>query len=182
VASLDVLDAGCGTGLCGPLLKPFASRLTGVDLSGGMLEKAQGRDLYDALHRQELTAFMAERPDAFDVVVSADTLVYFGELEAAMRAAARTLKPGGWLCFTVEALEEGLDSYRLQPHGRYAHSRAYLETALKQAGLRVVKIHGVYPRYEGGVPVEGWLAVARRPATAGAEIEKAVRNGAPAHG
>ena len=26
---LVVLDAGCGTGLCGPLLRPYASRLVG---------------------------------------------------------------------------------------------------------------------------------------------------------
>ena len=38
----DVLDAGCGTGLCGALLKPFARSLTGVDLSSGMLRKANG--------------------------------------------------------------------------------------------------------------------------------------------
>ena len=35
-----MLDAGCGTGLCGPLLKPFAGRLDGVDLSPRMLAKA----------------------------------------------------------------------------------------------------------------------------------------------
>ena len=31
--SLDILDAGCGTGLCGALLSPYARRLVGVDLS-----------------------------------------------------------------------------------------------------------------------------------------------------
>ena len=142
-----------------------------------MLEKARGRGLYDALHQQELTAFMAERPAAFDVVVSADTLVYFGELEAAMRAAARTLKPGGWLCFTVEALDQGEDGYRLQHQGRYAHSRAYIEAVLEQAGLRIAEIESVFLRNEGGVPVDGWLAVAQRPGTAGAETEAAARNG-----
>ena len=30
--SLDVLDIGCGTGLCGPLLAPYARRMVGVDL------------------------------------------------------------------------------------------------------------------------------------------------------
>ena len=30
--SLDVLDAGCGTGLCGPLVKPYARSLVGVAL------------------------------------------------------------------------------------------------------------------------------------------------------
>jgi predicted TPR repeat methyltransferase len=180
-ADREVLDAGCGTGLCGPLLKPFASRLTGVDLSGGMLEKARGRNLYDALHQQELTAFMAEHPDAFDAVVSADTLVYFGELEGAMHAAARTLKPGGWLCFTVEALEEGQDGYRLQHHGRYAHSRAYLGAVLDQAGLRLAAMESVFLRNEGGAPVAGWLAVAQRPeSTTGATPE--IAGGEPVRG
>src|ERR1051325_1673000 len=41
----DVLDAGCGTGLCGPALRPFARHLVGVDLSSGMLEKARRRQL-----------------------------------------------------------------------------------------------------------------------------------------
>ena len=40
--TLDVLDIGCGTGLCGPLLAPYARRLVGVDLSPGMLNLAPG--------------------------------------------------------------------------------------------------------------------------------------------
>jgi predicted TPR repeat methyltransferase len=36
---LDVLDAGCGTGLCGPMVAPYARRLVGMDLSAPMLAK-----------------------------------------------------------------------------------------------------------------------------------------------
>ena len=53
--SLDVLDAGCGTGLCGPFLAPYARRLVGVDLSQGMLAKARARNAYDELAKSELT-------------------------------------------------------------------------------------------------------------------------------
>ena len=42
---LDVLDAGCGTGWCGPVVAPFARRLTGVDLSAGMLEQAKQKQV-----------------------------------------------------------------------------------------------------------------------------------------
>ena len=46
---LDVLDAGCGTGLCGPLVAPYARRLAGVDLSEGMLAHAKEKNVYDEL-------------------------------------------------------------------------------------------------------------------------------------
>ena len=36
----SVLDLGCGTGLAGPLLRPLAQRLIGIDLSSKMLEVA----------------------------------------------------------------------------------------------------------------------------------------------
>lgn len=63
-----ILDAGCGTGLCGPLLRPFASHLTGVDLSPRMVEKAHDRGSYDTLEVTELSAFMATLFMAYDVI------------------------------------------------------------------------------------------------------------------
>ena len=131
---LDVLDAGCGTGLCGPLVAPYARRLTGVDLSEGMLARAKEKGVYDALVRAELTEFLRDHHDAFDVIVSADTLVYFGDLEAVITAAAGALRPNGVIVFTVEhALGAGpeVDS-RLQYHGRCSHARAYVETGTCQ--------------------------------------------------
>ena len=103
----DVLDAGCGTGLCGPLLAPYARRLVGVDLSTGMLKQAEAKNVYDQLYKVELTAYLRDCPGEFDVIVSADTLVYFGPLESVARAAAGALRPGGRLIFTVEALLDG---------------------------------------------------------------------------
>jgi predicted TPR repeat methyltransferase len=70
---LDILDIGCGTGLCGPLLRPFASRLVGVDLSAGMLAHARDKDVYTDLQQCEVTEFLRARREAFDVMVSADT-------------------------------------------------------------------------------------------------------------
>jgi predicted TPR repeat methyltransferase len=96
-SSLDILDAGCGTGLCGPLLKPFAAHLVGVDLSAGMLKEAAKSALYDELIEADLTTYMATHPLAFDVIVAADTLVYHGRLDHAVTAAATALKPGGFL-------------------------------------------------------------------------------------
>ena len=125
----DVLDAGCGTGLCGPLVAPYARRLTGVDLSAGMLEQAKAKQIYDELVQGELTQFLQGRPGAFDLIVSADTLVYFGDLEDVAAAARAALRPGGLFVFTLEELvvdDEGLE-IRLEPHGRYTHAQHYVE-------------------------------------------------------
>jgi predicted TPR repeat methyltransferase len=159
--SLVVLDAGCGTGLCAPLLKPFASRLVGADLSAGMLKEAAKRGLYDELIESELGAYMAAHPSTFDVVVCCDTLVYVGKLEDTVAAAARTLRPGGRLLFTVEQLTGGDENYRLAPTGRFCHSAAYLHETLTNAGLIDVAIEPITPRREYGDPVDGLMVIAR---------------------
>ncbi|MBA4109032.1 MAG: hypothetical protein C0487_05520 [Leptothrix sp. (in: Bacteria)] len=161
----QVLDAGCGTGLCGPLIAPYAQRLVGIDLSGQMLAKAQPRQVYDELIKAELTAFLQAQHQAFDLIVSADTLCYFGKLEAVSEAARRALAPGGWLVFTVESLEGGdaSEQYHLNPHGRYSHRKAHVEHVLGQAGFTHIGAESIHLRNEGGVPVPGWLFTAQHP-------------------
>ena len=159
---LAVLDAGCGTGLCGPLLRSSARRLVGVDLSSGMLAKARERQLYDELHESELVAFMRAHPREYDVVISADTLVYFGALEDATMAAASALKPGGVLAFTVEAEPVGsTEKFRLHKSGRYSHSQDYLRECLEAAGFTVLLIEGGVLRKENGLDVLGYVVLAR---------------------
>jgi predicted TPR repeat methyltransferase len=160
---LDILDAGCGTGLCGPLVAPYARRLVGVDLSAGMLAQARARDVYDEIVKGELTAFLRQCTAAFDVIVSADTLVYFGSLQDVASAAADALRPGGRFIFTVEALpDDGSDAvYALAPHGRYRHGRRYLEGVLAALGLRT-EIGSDVLRFESGEPVDGFVVRATK--------------------
>jgi predicted TPR repeat methyltransferase len=161
---LDVLDIGCGTGLCAEGLRPFARSLVGVDLSARMLERARARKLYDALIECELIDHLQRNPDSYDLLASADTLVYFGALDVLAAAAASALRKGGYLAFTTERSEEAgaPAGYRLHPHGRYSHTRSYLERVFGAVGFEVVALREVEPRLEVGAWVPGWLAVARR--------------------
>lgn len=162
IRALDVLDAGCGTGLCGPLFKPYARHLVGVDLSGRMLERARRRNVYDELEEAELTAYLSAHPGAFDVIASADTFCYLGALEVPFDAARRALRPGGLFALTLEWHPQG-DGHVLQPNGRYAHTEPCVRHALAVAGFEGALIaHGAL-RMEGGAAVAGLLVSARRP-------------------
>jgi predicted TPR repeat methyltransferase len=162
--SLDVLDAGCGTGLCGPLIAQYARRLVGVDLSARMLAQARERDVYDELVKRELTAYLGDSTGTFDVIVSADTLVYFGPLEAVVAASGDALRAGGQLIFTVEELigPERDAGYSISPNGRYRHSREYLERVLASAGLRS-QVAPAELRLEAGDPVPGLVVRGTKP-------------------
>jgi predicted TPR repeat methyltransferase len=162
--ALDVLDAGCGTGLCGLLVAPYARRLVGVDLSEGMLDHAREKNVYDELVRGELTAYLQDRHDAFDLIVTADTLVYFGALEDVTVAAAGALRSGGRLIFTVEEVtgNDTSSTYCIRPHGRFNHRAQYVEHVLVKAGLKA-DIARAELRMEFGAPVAGLMVTATKP-------------------
>jgi predicted TPR repeat methyltransferase len=152
----DVLDAGCGTGLCGAAVAPFARRLVGVDISEGMLAHAKDKNVYQRLVKAELTEYLRDNSETFDLIVSSDTLVYFGDLKDLIAAFAKALRPNGLLVFTLEhAVGDGDDAdYRLELHGRYSHAQAYVERLLAFSGLQSKIIHAEL-RMEAGLPVPG---------------------------
>ncbi len=151
----------------GPLLRRFARTLTGVDLSSGMLAKAHERGVYDELAVEELVSFMRARPETYDLIVSADTLVYFGDLDSVISAAPVSLRAGGWFVFTLETLSRDTDDFVLNPHGRYSHRCEYVASTLKQNDQTISHLEPVVLRLENKQPVSGFLVIAQRgPATA----------------
>ena len=158
--NLDILDLGCGTGLLGPLLRPLARTLTGVDLSPNMLEKARQREIYDDLSHAELSEFLQTRHKTFDLAVAADVFVYIGDLAGVFAGVRDALKPGGWFAYSVEA-SEGAD-FVLGPTRRYAHSAAYLEKLAGDHGFVVTSIEPGVIRQEREVDVKGYLVLMSR--------------------
>lgn len=159
-AGLRVLDAGCGTGLMGVEARGLAGTLAGFDLAPRMVEKARARGVYDRLWVGELVeAFQAE-PGAWDLLLAADVLVYLGDLDPVMRAAATALVPGGRFAFSVE--RAGGTGFLLQDSRRYAHSEEHVRATAETAGFAVELLEPIVPRHDRGKPLDGLLVVLRR--------------------
>jgi predicted TPR repeat methyltransferase len=158
-----VLDAGCGTGLCGPHLRQLSGHLAGVDLSPKMLHYAKQRGCYDELVNAELGAFMRSRPQTFDAIVCSDTFVYFGALTEPLTSARTALRAGGPLVFTVESLPESDQAdHRLGVTGRYQHSETYLRRVLSETGFMVDSVLLQIVRQNTNKDGPGYLVVARQ--------------------
>ena len=137
----------------------------------GMLTQAEEQErLRRAGQRRidRLSARLARRRSI--VIVSADTLVYFGPLEDVVaacggRAAARRtahLHRGG-----VGATPDAARGISISPHGRYSHAREYVERVLVGCGPRVRRSCRRELRLEAGDPVAGLVVRATKPTSAG---------------
>ncbi|WP_372623908.1 methyltransferase [Falsiroseomonas sp.] len=158
--SRRVLDLGCGTGLSGVALKPFAKRMTGLDLAPRMLAEARKRGIYDALEEADLLDWLPRQRVAFDLVAAADVLNYLGDLAPALAAIRGAMAPGGIAAFSIEA---GADApFALGEGMRYRHDPAHVARLAAEAGLAELARRDAVLREEKGVPVAGVLFVLRR--------------------
>jgi predicted TPR repeat methyltransferase len=155
------LDLGCGTGLAAPAFRPFASSLTGIDLSPQMLAQAEATGLYDTLAAADIEAWPFATKQRFGRVVAADVFVYLGDLARVFEGVQRVLRPGGLFLFTTER-HEGAADFILQPTRRYAHSEACLKRLAGEAGFDVRGLIHCTPRFNAGEPIPGLAAALMR--------------------
>lgn len=169
----QVLDVGCGGGLCGALVRPRADHLCGLDVSRAMVEKARSLGVYDALFHADVAEHLraSQAPSSgadaqrYDLIIAADVFNYIGALEQVFAAASAAQAPGGLFCFTVEALPDGAPQIadtpqhdgaemQLLPTMRYAHSEAYVRRAASAQHYRVDEIFRAALREDQGVALE----------------------------
>ena len=100
---------------------------------------------------------MHARPNAFDLIVAADSLVYVGDLAPLFIVVGRALRADGLFAFSIQS-HEG-DGFKLEPTMRFAHSRAYIETTAHEAGLRSLLTRPASTRREAGRDTQGLIYV-----------------------
>jgi trans-aconitate methyltransferase len=91
----SVLDIGCGTGHLTAQIAASGAKVTGIDASAEMIERA--REAYPAIRFEVADARQLEFTSEFDAVFSNATLHWITEPESAVRSISKALHRGGRL-------------------------------------------------------------------------------------
>jgi predicted TPR repeat methyltransferase len=171
-----VIDAGCGTGLVGEQFRNVSDYLVGVDLSPSIIEEAQRArpGLYDEVVVGDVTeVFRAKSP--LSMIIAADSYIYFGDLVPLFESMEQSLAESGILAFTLEdAPNDMIDQltsmgswrWQLQPSGRFAHNKEYVERVGLSHSFRTIHYESMRGfRHEVGVPVNGHIFIMRKVST-----------------
>ena len=168
-APAEVLDVGTGSGHVARLLSGLGHRVTGIDLSPGMLRIAGEHAARDPLPPRFLAGDAVDPdfpPGSFDAVVGRYVMWTLRDPEAAVARWLRLLRPGGVVAMADSLwFTDGLgDLYGERPEGHLplADARSIEEVAevLRRGGLTDVTItpleevleldrtHGVAPGHD----------------------------------
>lgn len=155
----QVLDLGCGTGLCAPYFIDISDKLYGVDLSPNMISEAAKLGAYYKLAVEDIYSFLSKTLQKFDLIIAADVFGYFGELKAILEACYKTLNTDGYYLFSIENI---LDSdiktgYQLGETGRYCHHSAYVQSLAAEIGFTICEQQDAVLRIQEKNNVKGTL-------------------------
>lgn len=156
-SSLNVIDLGCGTGLCGRLIKKVLpqSMIFGVDISSHMLAQADAKKVYYQLAKNDIISYLKTSKIKFDIVVASDVFTYFGELNEMFNLVFSHLKNDGIFIFTVSKNTYNHKSYFLTPASRFVHQISYIKKMLLKNGFYLQDVQEKILRKEGQKNIVG---------------------------
>jgi predicted TPR repeat methyltransferase len=163
-AGRRILDLGSGTGLVGDAFKDLAKggRLDGVDLSPRMIDEASRRGIYDALILGDIETVLQTVERSYELILAADTMIYFGDLAPTLAGVFNRLVPGGFYLFAVERMEG--HGWEQTEDKRFRHGEDYLRAVAASEALVFVDLMPCVLRRQGNEPVLGLAVALRRPA------------------
>ncbi|MFV3128424.1 class I SAM-dependent DNA methyltransferase [Niveispirillum sp. KHB5.9] len=148
LSGLNVLEIGCGTGRHTVKLARAGNRVTGIDLSPGMLEQARAKlaGYPVTLVQGDVMAGTDIPGGPFDAAMTALVIEHIGNLTGFFTRVKALLKPGA--AFYISEIHPdrtaaGTFAHFKDEHGQevalagYPHSAADVEDAVRTAGLMV---------------------------------------------
>lgn len=155
-----IIDLGCGTGLAGPYLKPWAETLTGIDCSSNMIALAKKTELYDNF----IDGFLPEInwPKNVDLYFIADCFPYLGDLSTVIKKMSHSLIKGGFIVCSIESADEIINTFILTASGRYKHNYKYIVNLMEENGCSLLRHEQTKIRYEQHTPVMNELFIFKK--------------------
>lgn len=157
----QVWNLGCGTGLCGGLVRGRARHLRGVDLSTAMVEKSRALGVYDELRATDLLSFLATPGPMADLVLAANVFIYVGRLDDVFARLSPRVRSHGLLAFTVEEADADKE-VKLHPSLRFSHALRYIDEQAQAHGWRQVRMHRAPLRLDEVQPLMGCYVYMQR--------------------
>ena len=151
-----VIDLGCGTGLSGKDLRDVSNYLTGIDISGNMVNKARELDVYDRLIVGDIVEILSLSKEKYDLFVALDVLIYIGEVKSIFDAVRNCCNKNAFFILSIE-VQEG-DGYSLLKSARYAHSENYIFNVASDV-FKVVDSQIVRLRKERDIWINGKIYI-----------------------
>lgn len=115
IENQSILDIGCGGGILSESLAAKGAQVTGIDLAEEVLTiaKLHGLDSGVKVDYQLIAAeeYAATYPEKHDIVTCMEMLEHVPDPAAIIKAAADSVKPGGWVFFST--LNRNYKSYLL---------------------------------------------------------------------
>lgn len=148
VAGLDVADLGCGTGRHALRLAERGARVTALDFSSGMIERARVKPGWDELRfiEHDLSTALPLADVSFDRVLSCLVLDHIADLASFFRECRRICRPDGFIVVSTmhpAMMLRGIMAHFNDPAtGRdvlprsYPHQISDYVLAVQGAGLR----------------------------------------------
>jgi ubiquinone/menaquinone biosynthesis C-methylase UbiE len=166
-----ILETGCGTGrICFALARAFPNaQITGTDISNDSIDlclKGRSEKKIDNTDFKLMDINKLGFSDAhFDITLCEGVLQHIPSDISGLKEMVRVTKPGGVVFSSVINLKcLPHTAYKTIKGKRYEHypERSYTHRSLKrlfkEAGLKNIEIHGVYPGY-GMQRIEGYLPI-----------------------
>lgn len=151
ITQRNIIDIGCGAGMCGPSLRPYASKLTGVDCSPHMIAEARAFPVqsYDEFIEIDLRDHLLKTAaNQYGLIISSNVMQIVGGLAPVMDGVANALTNDGYFIFTTYALQ-AMEGYKfINDIARFAHSSDYIKQQAARTNLEIVEIRDV-KLYEG---------------------------------
>jgi predicted TPR repeat methyltransferase len=158
----NLLDLGCGTGLSGECFIDISKKMTGIDISRNMLNKAKEKACYDFLIEKDILDGIIKLYEKYDLILCIDTLVYFGDLNDFFNKILLCISINGLLCISIEMSNQDFSSFTLQINGRYQHTKKYIIELAKKNKLTLLTYKNVVGRHQENQPIQTGLFIFKK--------------------